>query len=286
MLFDRTYQPTKDELIFHYCDPDAFFGITQNRRLWFSDVFSMNDFMEMHWGYSIFKRAMSELLKTIPKEFFDRVDDRIAHAGSNILPVVSCFSLDGDVLSQWRAYADDGSGFAIGFSAEELVKMAVRPLRVLYDDRKQVDELKALFLALHEVEKADGFKYGEDFNESCTVMTVDLCALKNPAFQEEKEVRLVHAINFVHSEDGMSLKSVGGTAWGRMAKPEEVKFRMKREVPVPYVPMDFSDCGAVKSIKKIVLGPRNRNLLSNISIYLNTIGLTGIQLEKSAASYS
>ena len=32
---------------------------------------------------------------------------------------VSCFSADGDVLSQWRAYADDGHGFAIGFAPAE-----------------------------------------------------------------------------------------------------------------------------------------------------------------------
>lgn len=38
---------------------------------------------------------------------------------------ICCFSENGDILSQWRAYADDGKGLAIGFNVkkiEELLK--------------------------------------------------------------------------------------------------------------------------------------------------------------------
>ena len=52
--------------------------------------------------------------------------------------MISCYSLDPDVLSQWRAYADDGRGFAIEFSAK-LMQMPAKKLRVLYDEERQRD---------------------------------------------------------------------------------------------------------------------------------------------------
>jgi len=36
---------------------------------------------------------------------------------------VACFSAADDLLSQWRAYADDGCGFAIGFNARYFEKL-------------------------------------------------------------------------------------------------------------------------------------------------------------------
>ncbi|WP_416152053.1 DUF2971 domain-containing protein [Pseudomonas sp. Bout1] len=36
--------------------------------------------------------------------------------------LATCFSKAGDVLSQWRAYADDGQGYAIGFDSKLLKK--------------------------------------------------------------------------------------------------------------------------------------------------------------------
>ena len=132
-LLDRRYKPSTDDVIYHYCSPDAFFGMTQAKRLWLSDVFAMDDFLEMHWGYSIFERAATELLKDIPKAFFDQVDRYLSSSGRFILPLVCCFSLDGDVLSQWRAYSSDGQGFAVGYYANDLVQMDVRPLSILFD---------------------------------------------------------------------------------------------------------------------------------------------------------
>jgi DUF2971 family protein len=285
MLHDRRYEPENDELIYHYCGATSFFGITQSRRLWFSDVFAMNDFMEMRWGYSIFEEAATELLNNMPREFLDKIDSHIVETSAYILPLVACFSLDGDVLSQWRSYSTDGAGFALGFSAKRLTQMAVTPLKVLYEKRKQIDELKAILLSLYEVEQQEGFKYGVDFARNCRLLGVDLCALKNPAFREEKEIRLVHAARIERRLLQTRLKASGGTAWGRSVEAEAIAFRMKEEIPVAYVALDFTNEGKENPLKKVVLGPKNDNLTSNIKIYLNTIGITGVVVEKSKASY-
>lgn len=100
----------------------------------FSDLFSMNDFLEMHWGYHVWEKAATELLEIVGRDFLDEIDKILHTSGVCGLPVGSCFSLNGDVLSQWRAYADDGHGYAIGFDATTLLKLPIRPLKVLYDD--------------------------------------------------------------------------------------------------------------------------------------------------------
>lgn len=285
MLIGRQFEPGDDDLIFHYCGPEAFMGLTKFRRLWFSDVFSMNDAMELRWGYSIFEAAAGELHQEIPKEFFDKIDSIIASAGMHVLPLICCFSMDGDVLSQWRAYAQDGRGFAVGFSAKELANMPVRSLKILYNRAEQIAEMKTVLRAIYDVEKSEGFTYGSDFGEVCQSLAIDLCAFKNPGFREEQEVRLAHVINFHHDGKGMSLKSAGGTAWGQEFEGEAVSFRMRDEITVPYVALDFSNSGAVNPIKRVMLGPKNRNSPSNIHVYLETLGLKGVEIGRSEASY-
>src|SRR6266446_2177088 len=117
MIIPRVYEPAKDELIYHYCGAASFLAICTIKKMRFSDLFSMNDFMEMHWGYSIWEKAASEILDEVGREFLDEIDKIISVSGVRGLLVAACFSLDGDVLSQWRAYADDGQGYAIGFDA-------------------------------------------------------------------------------------------------------------------------------------------------------------------------
>lgn len=58
-----------------------------------------------------------------------------------------CFSKDGDLFSQWRAYAADGTGVSIGFDSEIISKLT--PLSpelylkdVIYKKDKQISEIK------------------------------------------------------------------------------------------------------------------------------------------------
>src|SRR5687768_16523689 len=130
MLSDRIYNPTEGEILYHYCTGESFAAICNSSRLRLSDLFSMNDFLEMHWGYHIWELAAGELLEEIGKDFLDQIDDIIHANGFNTLIVGSSFSLDGDVLSQWRAYSNDASGYAVGFDATVFTNLPVRPLRV------------------------------------------------------------------------------------------------------------------------------------------------------------
>ena len=285
MLLSRLYEPKGEELIYHYCSPSAFFEICTTKKLRFSDLFSMNDFMEMHWGYSIWEEVAGQVLPKVGKEFLDKVDQMIHFSGYHGLLVASCFSLDGDVLSQWRAYADDGRGYAIGFRAKDLVNLSVRALQVLYDKNQQVQELKSVIRAIHEVEQTETKKFSRDFKTHCGVLAFDLAAFKNPGFVEEKEIRLVHVLTFEKSGNFLRLVDDGGQAFGKRLKGVPVMFRMRDSTPVAYIDLDFTNKARVNPIKEVVIGPKNSSLDTGIAVFLETSAITSVELKHSKASY-
>lgn len=195
--------------------------------------------------------------------------------------------MNGDVLSQWRAYANDGNGYCIGFRAKDIVQLPVRPLKVLYDEKKQLKETVAILRAIHEVENEDGNndKYGTDFFNACASLSFDLAAFKNPAFLEEKEIRLVHILNFEPSNKFLKLIDAGGTYFGKPMEAQEVKFRIVKNLPVPYIDVDFTNRGQVNPITEIILGPKNDSRETAVSVFLETLNIGNVTIKKSQASY-
>ncbi len=285
MLFDRRYEPTDSEIIYHYCTAEAFLAICSNKKLRFSDVFSMNDFLEMHWGYSIWESARGELLDIVDQEFLKQIDLILHTSGLIATPLASCFSLDGDVLSQWRAYTGDGEGYAIGFQANLMTQLAVRPLKVLYDKKEQINEVKSVIRAMYAVESERAKKDSREFYDACLHFLLDLAALKNPAFKEEQEVRLLHALEFEESNSSLRLADPGGIAFGANVAQEPVSFRMRNNVPVAFIDIDFTNHGQVNPVREVVVGPKNNARLSGVSVFLETAGLPSVNVKRSNAPY-
>jgi len=284
MLFERQYKPAETEILYHYCSPETFLAICTNKTIRLSDIFSMNDFMEMHWGYHRWERAAGNSLDRLGKEFLDSIDQIVSSSSLSILPLAACFSLNGDTLSQWRAYAENGSGFCVGFKADALCRLAARPLRVLYDAEQQEREIRQFIFALNEVNKEEP-ESTDDFFSACATFSCDLAALKNPSFAEEQEVRLIHAVNFVESNSFLKLEDSGGTSFGGDLEPQPIKFSMRGSVPVPHIDLSYVDPSGNHPIAEVILGPRNDALPTAISVFLETLGLGDIEVRKSHASY-
>lgn len=285
MLYDRLYKPSEGEVLYHYCSPETLLAMCSYKTLRFSDLFSMNDFMEMHWGYHIWELAAGEMINSVGKELIDAIDNVLHNSGSKALALATCLSIGGDVLSQWRAYAKDGTGYAVGFNAKKLTQLAVRPLRVSYEKAKQVEEVKAFIKAIHEVESAEADKRGEHFCNACATLAFDIAGFKNPAFAEEQEVRLLHLLDFERSNNSLRLVDKGGTAFGHEALPNKVSYHMSGNTPVPHLDMDYSDSGKESPVVEVVLGPKNDSLLPGVSVFLETLGLPNVRVRKSTASY-
>ncbi len=291
MLQDRTYQPNDGDILYHYCDASAFHAICTKKKMRFSDISSMNDFLEMHWGYSIWKQLHvdKELNDSIGKSFLDEIDKVFSSSGMYALPVISCYSLDADVLSQWRSYADDGKGFAIGFNPNDMLQLPIRPLKVLYDQQAQIEELKETIMALFEAERSRGMRFGHDFMKACFPLAVDFAAFKNPAFKEENEVRLVHVLNYYQSNNALLLRDdggkEGGNEFGERVKGMDVQFRMRDNAPIAFIEYDFTCEGKVNPIKEVIIGPKNLVKQTSVSVFLETIGIASVTVKYSKASY-
>jgi hypothetical protein len=232
----------------------------------------------------MFDKALKALEHEVGTEFINKVVEPVIAGDSYSLLMIACFSLDADVLSQWRAYADDGRGFAIGFSKEQM-QIPAKPLRVLYDEDAQIRELINNLKHTFGVEKSIGFRYGEEFRDHLFNLGLDLCAYKSPAFREEREVRLAHFC-------GMDLKSRKIVPAGacdpdgnRLCDPLKTHFRVSNGVLVPYVIVDYSNGGAITPIKEVVLGPRNENAELNIEVFLKTIGVVDVTVRRSNVPY-
>jgi len=163
--------------------------------------------------------------------------------------------------------------------------MSVRALKVLYDEDQQIHEVRSVIRAIHEVEQSGGNQFGSDFKTHCGVLAFDLAALKNPAFAEEKEIRLAHVLTFEKSGSFLRLKDDGGQAFGKKSKGVPVSFRMRNSTPVSYIDLDFTNKGKITPIKEVVVGPKNPALVSGVAVFLETIGLKSVNVKRSKASY-
>jgi Protein of unknown function (DUF2971) len=131
------------------------------------------------------------------------------------------FSEDGNEFGQWRAYGDDGRGFAIGFDAEalrqrfsdqmggEICDAATFPVE--YCEKKLgsaqlelVDIFEGVLKSI-EVAKLDGESAGNIrwmFSSAVVGHAINISTFfKHPAYRSEKEYRLLATFGTDHSPD-------------------------------------------------------------------------------------
>ena len=96
------YQPEAiPDTLYYYCGVPALLGIVESKRLWMSNGFTMNDFLEVKWA----DRIIEEVLEKHRTEDNDALLDKVLrHYHLNSFQAYfACISRLGDVLSQWRA---------------------------------------------------------------------------------------------------------------------------------------------------------------------------------------
>ncbi|MEN1831946.1 DUF2971 domain-containing protein [Pseudomonas lijiangensis] len=283
-MISRNYDPSEGKTLYHYCSAATFHAICTGGNIRYSDLNSMNDSEEMVWGYKIWEETATKLMPATGKDFLDKVDNIIHSTFTRAQGVVACFSKSGDVLSQWRAYADDGRGYAIGFDAEVLCGMASTALEVLYEKSKQIEEVHDFVAAIHFMESMREAKYSTEFIESCIRLFFYLASFKNPNFSEEQEVRLLHSLMLEASGDSFKMVDNGGIAFGKHVPGKPVSFFMRDSAPVPYIDQAFY--GSDKpAIKEIIIGPKNSVVSIGISIFLETLGHSGVEVRRSMIPY-
>ncbi|MDD2586799.1 MAG: DUF2971 domain-containing protein [Syntrophomonadaceae bacterium] len=275
------------EIFYHYCSVDVLLSILKNDELRLSDIEKSNDYTERKWMINKIEEEFTDIAsKNILREEYEKLIRGFSRWGKDfeILGNVyaSCFSTEGDLLSQWRAYAQDGHGVAIGFSGELLEKVnnfkyGIRFLPIIYDSEKQIEYGRVQAKEILDLLLEGDFLFhamSEVFINNLT----SLCCYKNPAFSEEKEWRLC-----------VSLSPECRTTAKAHYDPfvmSEIKLYSNKKRIVTYFNLNFKK---VKNeiIKEIILGPKCEISIKDVQQALFILGYpsSNIEIKKSKATY-
>jgi len=246
---------TPPDILYHYTKQQGLLGILGNKEIWASHTQYLNDVSEFRHALDLTKDELSVMEK-------EAATDRLASAclrmmqealfsGIEAISVFVCsFSEKGDVLSQWRAYGGDASGFAVGFSGpllREMSKEYGRLVPVVYEENKQRSLVRAL---LTDVLDENLQKYNEHVAVTPAGNLVPYLyryapILKHKSFEEEREWRII-------------TKPL-------MLSNKRVAFRPGGSMLIPYfrLPLDSQEW---LGIREIVIGPTPYPVQSSDSV--------------------
>lgn len=300
-------------IVYHYCSIDVFKKIILGKSIRLSDITKSNDSMEIMWitkyikeifeeefqkeikQTKYFKASYSEdifkeLVERYFKDFFDEPYMMYSY-------FVCCFSEKGDLLSQWRGYADDGKGVAIGFDTDLLAEFGQpeendyisTPIfnfnKIEYLERIQKKMVKdvaiKLISSLKELSKNASTNLKLDsmsiFNKCFLNLFNMSIFMKNPFFREEKEWRICHWTQMKTDNKTSNIKINNGI------KLSNIEFYTRNNDMIPYIDLKFGDCKR-QLIKEVVLGPKCNAREEDIKIFLESNGIN-CQVSKSNGTY-
>jgi Protein of unknown function (DUF2971) len=244
------------KLIYHYTDGAGLRGILESGTLRFGDIFYMNDPSEIRHGIGTAFETLDAVATQAEDQpehaVFARQFRKLLSSGIEVIAhyFVCCFSKNGDNLDQWRAYADNGRGYSLGFDGPELVNAFskvcephAQTFEITYSDeqlRGMLQDLIELVVPLVSLPRSQHL--GEKVSEYMKELQIRLALLalqasimfKNEAYRHEEEYRLLDMHQF-------------GNVPG-------VKFRDKPYLLARYREFDWKAV-APGSLKRIIAGP-------------------------------
>lgn len=323
-MIDIKIVPNKKHTAYHYCSLDSFMKIISSKKIRLTDIIKSNDSMEIKYCQS----KMSELIFRIERrlefhqvknkhiyEFFKNFNgDTYASElfqNMQISWFAFCFSKHENLLSQWRGYADDGRGIAIGFNEYFLQNNQNRLVYsdITYDTKELLNKLEIDFIkSLLEAEEKQ-YKMEEMFNvcenliyEMSIYFLSNSVFYKHPAFSEEGESRLVYFtytnIRTLMPRKSFTFSLTNNPYFDLMMEHNanevigdftrsEIRFLNRNNRVVPHFDLDFSSKVQNYFISEIILGPKNNSDLRDIQTFMLTNGfdVTTIKFSKSITPF-
>lgn len=193
------------DIIYHYTSLSGFVSILENQSLYCTNLNFLNDKKEYKFGVEqimkVVEKLKNEGFHQIIVEKIEKHIDRIF--GNERF--VTCFSKKGDLLSQWRAYANQGKGISIGFENTKLSRslyQSVKATHIEYDEKYQlqvIEELIRVSTSFFDKIKddIDWQDYGYEWMVTTAIigfLQEIISAYKSESFSEEKEYRFEYSI--------------------------------------------------------------------------------------------
>lgn len=285
---DRSSRHRPAGLIYHYCDATALFNILKHRKVWATSTKYLNDSTELVSFTSEMREHASKHRTTPAGEVLaDMVDFYWISSDTRQTQTIGmesfacCFSADGDLLSQWRAYGNNGRGYAIGFDPGRFAgltdpspTMTLRRMAYGRDsEARLIDDLIHCFIRViaDHLDILDTTGWGTVHTRNWLSMRFGECLLD--LVEEVKDV------SFVEENE-----------WRLYGKGQEIEFRVSADRIVPYRQLDLSSIEEVGAlpIGEIVVGPKLDfdEVVMSLTTYTSKLGYgTGVNFRKSKAPY-
>jgi hypothetical protein len=220
-------------VLWHYTTAVGLGGIVSSDRLWATSARFLNDSQEISYGIDRAVRALAMYDLTGRQPATQRFVRGLADPAKNVLrgfldisldAFVTCFCSDGDLLSQWRAYAgaETAGGYALGFcppgplpawpqAAPDGHALTLR--RVSYDPAEQdasLDDLITRMVDLLDVDPADIPRQNAFARNLVDGLVEAVTSSKHPAFEEEREWRIVYVRSTDQNKLDLCHRPAGG----------------------------------------------------------------------------
>jgi len=307
-------------VLYHYCSLSTFKSIFDNKSIWLSDIRKSNDSLELKWivgqcqHYMLnawndyVKKAHQEHgIEFVSIEHFEQFD-KIYNltidydAEYDTKNWVFCLSEKSDDLGQWRGYADDGHGIAIGFNSSLLKKINyigddVRSLsmdfqfdKVHYSKR----DIKNFFDTRAGFARIDTNTSPEDvlqYMKRAVGLSFMLAPLyKNENFKDEKEWRIFYSMSLNAIVKGETPGiSTERNKFSDILTLDKYGFIQKNQTLVSHIELGLPKIK--RAIHSITIGPKAKVTPFDIRLYLMSIGLLesiddmSIEIHRSKISY-
>jgi hypothetical protein len=284
-----SYVVSPPQIIYHYTNDVGLKGILKTGKLWLTDMFNLNDPSELGHTFSHVTKILIDKAVDGPPEstYFSQQFEKFLSQEKYkqcVHSFVCSFSFCGDDLGQWRAYADNGRGYALGFDTVELEAAfnCGTPISnnstfpICYDDAKGVESSKQLvekMFHLISLPRGRGLAdaaVSEYMSELYNLLAVNALiaglGFKHEAYKHENEFRFLE----MHSA----------------LLPPEVKYRARRYSLVKYREFDWRR-SAPGALKRIIRGPAADNRAVQFATdSLHLFHGATIPLERSKIPYS
>lgn len=307
-------------VLYHYCSLATFKSILDNKTIWLSDIRRSNDSLELQWimgqcqhyilkswvnyARSVQKERGMDIITAGHFEQFEKLYNlaKSYDADDDTKNWVFCLSEKADDLGQWRGYADDGRGISIGFNSAILKKVnnigdTIRNTsidfkfsQVHYSNR----DIKAFFentvglsqisvdthpdAVINLIKRAVGLSY------------IFSPLYKSDKFKDEKEWRIVYSMYLGDMEKGVIPGILNHeNILADTLTLEKYAFAPKGNALVSHLELGLPQLK--QTIHSITIGPKSDLTLTDIKLYLISLGLlesfidSSIKVQRSTISY-
>ncbi len=282
------------EIVYHYATLESFLLIVESQSLYFTNLNYLNDRKEYNHGVEI-------ILDTLKHQAYNETSVSklkiLNYVEKNLESInkssryIACFSKNGDLLSQWRAYGNQGKGISIGFKTNNLEYFDgafLNCMNMEYREefqKKTINEFIKIIIEYFENIKVsinwEGYNYELLVSKSIITFIEDfISSFKDSSFGEEKEFRLEYKIDRnINKNDNT-----------------ELLFRSNGNLIIPFYKIEYVNKNDVLSleseykklpIETIIIGPSLNYELNKNSIesFLLKFGYENVKIIPSKIPY-